>query len=281
MEKIKALQEKLFSLLASLNFEADLSLRQLNMALAVISSAVGELRTHVAVIRLSPAEEIEFFKLIKPKVIALHFYYTHLFKLENEKPVGDPQTVRQYYHNALMSLTAYFSEHRFYYDYYRSGSTDLDQYLFIRGASIPLIPLAELGPPDKEFSSFLDHTLAKFISLEYLSDHIADKLGYSGNLKLSNSDENPGKIKGKLKWTGETVNLVEIAYGIWLTGQLNNGNATITDIFYWLEDNLQVSIGKPHRRWLDISKRKRLSPTRFINEMETQIIKRIDNEIAK
>ncbi|UOE47842.1 RteC domain-containing protein [Mucilaginibacter sp. SMC90] len=280
MEKIKLIEEKLVSSLNALNFEADITLKLLNAALAVISSTVEDLRAVIAISHPSGEEEVEFFKVIKPRVLAYQFFYTALFKLESGKPVGPPELIREYYHKKLLQGAAYFNEHRFYYDYYRFGSNDLDQYLFIRGASLPLIPFAELGPPDKSFSTLLDYTFARFISIEMLSDYISEKLGYSDNQKLFNSNVHSEKKQRKMRWTGETVNLVEIAYGIWLTGQINNGSATITDIFYWLEDNLQVSIGKPHRRWLDISKRKRISPTRFINQMEAEINNRIEKEIA-
>ena len=81
----------------------------------------------------------------------------------------------------------------------------------------------------------------------------------------------------EMKWTGDAINIIEVAYGIWLTGQLNNGNATLTQIVKWLETNLKVTIGNIQSRFAEISSRKRLSPTKFLDQMKDAILKRIDN----
>jgi hypothetical protein len=86
---------------------------------------------------------------------------------------------------------------------------------------------------------------------------------------------------GGLKWTGETINLVEIAYGIWLTGQRNNGQVSITEIVEFLEGAFRVRIGKPHRRWQGITNRKRLGYTRFLDEMKGAIEKRLEEEMGR
>ena len=84
------------------------------------------------------------------------------------------------------------------------------------------------------------------------------------------------KFSVDLKWTGDTINLVEIAYGIWLTGQVNQGNSSITEIMELLEEAFQVKIGRPFRRWQEISQRKMISPTKYIDQVKAQILKRID-----
>jgi len=89
-----------------------------------------------------------------------------------------------------------------------------------------------------------------------------------------------------MRWTGETINLVEIAYGIWLTGQLNNGQlnngqVSVTEIVEFLEVAFRVKIGKPHRRWQGIARRKRLGYTRFLDEMKGAIEKRVEEELIR
>jgi hypothetical protein len=86
---------------------------------------------------------------------------------------------------------------------------------------------------------------------------------------------------GSLKWTGETINLVELSYGIWLTGQFNNGQASITEIVEFLEAAFRVRIGKPHRRWQGLAGRKRLGYIRFLDEMKASIEKRVEEEMGR
>lgn len=108
-------------------------------------------------------------------------------------------------------------------------------------------------------------------------------IGFSGsvvlrwtsiNLKICNR-------KGSVITTGETINLVEIAYGIWLTGQVNNGNASISEIVLWLERHFEVRVGKAHRRWQNIAGRKRLAPFRYMDEMKEALVKRLEEEWGK
>lgn len=80
-----------------------------------------------------------------------------------------------------------------------------------------------------------------------------------------------------LRWTGESINLVELAYGIWLTGQLNNGNATISEIIRWMEASLGIHVGRAYRRWTEISRRDRVHSTKFIDRMKDSIDGRIRN----
>jgi len=91
--------------------------------------------------------------------------------------------------------------------------------------------------------------------------------------------KNKGGIQySEMKWTGDTINIVELAYGIWLTGQLNNGNASLNQIVRWLEANLHVSIGVVQRRFIEIERRKRLSPTKYIDKMKETIMQKIDSD---
>ena len=83
-----------------------------------------------------------------------------------------------------------------------------------------------------------------------------------------------------LKWTGDSINIVELAYGLWLTGQLNNGNASLNQIVKWLETNLYVKIGIVQRRFSEIGQRKRLSPTKYIDQMRDTILQKIESSNA-
>ncbi|HZY39712.1 MAG TPA: RteC domain-containing protein, partial [Mucilaginibacter sp.] len=84
----------------------------------------------------------------------------------------------------------------------------------------------------------------------------------------------------KLQWTGEAINIVELAYGIWLTGQLNHGNATISEIIAFFEEKFTIKIGRPYRRWTEISQRKQVSATKYIDQLKSAIDKRIDEELT-
>jgi hypothetical protein len=72
-------------------------------------------------------------------------------------------------------------------------------------------------------------------------------------------------------WSGDKVELVEIAYGIYYTRRINGGRAEISDIIGWLEDSLNVDLGQAYRMFLDIRRRKTVSYTKFLDEMRGAI----------
>jgi hypothetical protein len=81
----------------------------------------------------------------------------------------------------------------------------------------------------------------------------------------------------EIKWTGDVINVIELAYGLWLTGQINNGNASLNQIVRWLEKNLSVSIGIAQRKFSEISRRKRISITKYLDQMKDAIIRKINS----
>jgi len=134
------------------------------------------------------------------------------------------------------------------------------------------IPVLDIAGPMPGFSTPLDYLFAKFIAAERMQEYLLGQLSSTARLPVR------AKIGPMLRWTGEAINLVEIAYGIWLTGQLNDGNATITDIVLWLEEKLSVKIGIANRRWNEISGRTHNAPTKYLDRMREAIQQRLDEE---
>jgi hypothetical protein len=89
----------------------------------------------------------------------------------------------------------------------------------------------------------------------------------------------PGaKPSSAFKWTGETINLIELAYGVHLNDQVNGGKLGIVEFFEGLGDFFGVDLGIPKNGFKDIKKRKRLSKTHFTDRMRDKIIDKIDEE---
>jgi hypothetical protein len=226
------------------------------------------------------ADEIEFFKTIKPSVYAHKIFEEEFYKLNLYQPAGTNEMIIAYLNEELKQVGRFFSLNAFHYQYYKLGATELDSLYFLRGAQLCSIPILELPDPNSDFSTGMDYLFARFIAFERLQSYLIKRIteyAYPGTEIVLEE----GRVKaGALKWTGEAINLVEIAYGIWLTGQLNDGNASITEIIQWLEDRHNINIGRPHRRWTEISQRKIISSTKYIDLIKGAINKRIDDENA-
>jgi len=224
----------------------------------------------------SPEAEIYFFKHIKPRFYAHQIYEILLYNLRTQKPVGTPEMVKAFYEAELLQIFREFRINAFPYAYYQTKATELDQIYFIRDAQPINIPVLELIDPLPGFSTTMDYTFAKFIAYERQRDYLLEQIS---NMQIkSNIRDVVSEDEVKLKWTGDTINLAEIAYGIWLTGQINDGNASVTEIFDYLGKCFQAKIGTAFRRWQSISRRKRLSQTKFLNQMRDAVQKRLDDE---
>jgi len=253
-----------------------LPVRRVTGAITAIQSAFTKLRTFIEENPFkSQDEEIEFFKYQKPKFTAEHYYAMEIFTIETARPVNDLTLLKSFYEQELKYVRRFLDNNKFLYTYYQFDMKELDHLLFVRGKRPADIPVSDGIGLDPHFNTCCDNLWGKFIAFERLREYLLDEIA---TLERPNSAYVPDTESGKLTWTGGAVNLVELAYGLWLTGQLNDGNASITHIISWLEINLHVKIGRPHRRWETIAARKRLSLTRFLDQMAEAIRKRLDDE---
>ena len=77
------------------------------------------------------------------------------------------------------------------------------------------------------------------------------------------------------KWTGKVIDLVELKYGLHVTGSINNGNASLKDIKECLEEAFDVDLGNTSSYFQDIIRRKNGSTT-FLDLMKAKLLQRID-----
>jgi hypothetical protein len=221
-------------------------------------------------------EEIHFFKNVKPCFLSAKIFELERYNLEQNKPVGTWETLLSFYEKELEVIQRFFTRNAYLYQYYRSGLVELDELYFVRGAEIPSVIVPEFGEPNPEFSTAGDYLFAKFKAYEQLRDYILEYIRISS--PASSATAFNGYQSKPLLWTGESINLVELGYGLFDSGQLNNGKAGVNDIFKWLEEHFNVSIGIPARRFVEIKRRKRLSRTRFLDNMRESVNKKVEED---
>jgi hypothetical protein len=221
------------------------------------------------------ADEVYFFKYTKPQMVALQLYEVLNFNLIANSPAGTKEMIKAYYEEELLQVFRFFRQQSYHYQYYRLRADELDELFFIRGAEPVMIPVLEEMESIANFSTTMDYAFAKYIAYERLQDDLLERLT---NLYGEEKEDQASKKTINLRWTGESINLVEIAYGLWLTGQLNEGNVTITDVIHWLEEKFQVKIGVAYRRWTEISNRTH-SATKFLDRMRDAIQQRINDDL--
>jgi len=225
-------------------------------------------------------EEIYFFKIVKPDIRASLIFEIELYKINIDQPAGTRDMIEKYWLKQLGQIHEFFKEYHFQYQYFKSNSQELDDAFFKRGQHLNPIAIYKLPDvdPDPDFSTEMDFLFARFLAAERLQQYFIEKIDRQSET-LSNNHV-PLYAVREYNWTGDGINLIEIAYGIWLTGQLNNGNAGISEIVQMLEANFNIKLGRAYRRWTEISRRKQISTTKYLDEMTRQINLRVDSENA-
>jgi len=274
---IKEISKKLLSELElgleELTAEVDNPLERLVQNLKLIRHYLDELKQMTL---QSPfeheLEEIHLFKYIKPAFYCYHIYCREMYTIETALPFGNIERQVVFLEDELAYVERYFKKYAFLYQYYKLDANELDGTFFVRGKEVQTILLPNVPELDPSFSTSCDYLFSKFRAFEMLKTWLQEKISDLRGDPLADSNAIPTH---GLRWTGDSINLVEIAYGWYFTGEINNGNAGIGEIVKMLEKVFKITIGKPSRRFAEIRQRKRLSNTQYIDQMKASIAKKL------
>ncbi|WP_192822760.1 RteC domain-containing protein [Rufibacter sp. LB8] len=277
----ETMYEDLLSDIDQMEQRADLTpaMRRLNI-LDLLHQRLEELKAQVLAQGFaSQEEEIHFFKHQKPRIAGLLVYHARVDMLELMRPEGSLQDIRCFFENELAAIRWFHHLNLPLYQYYRSEATYLDEKLFLRGGEgiVGWHKLLEAESDDR-FCTPAGNLLARMVAHGKLTEFLHRQLQLLENNRGANSF--PPHRGKQLTWTGDAINLVEIAYGWYCTGQLNHGQAGIAEIVRWLEEHLNISIGRPYRRFTEIKRRKLLSQTKYLDQMRESLLKKLDEEDA-
>lgn len=202
-------------------------------------------------------DEINYFKYEKPLFNCEQFLAQRRFHFETKrKQLSQETEVRSYFELELGFTRHYFTQHQFLYQYFQLEATELDSLLFMRNAETSPVILPETPDLDPRFSTKGDYLFAKFIAYERVQEFLA------GELYPATERE---KLKKALNWTGDKMNLIEIAYAIYDTAQINHGDIDIKDIIDWLEESLHISLSRYYRMFNEMKNRKSVGITRYLD----------------
>ncbi|MGF7028569.1 RteC domain-containing protein [Sphingobacterium sp. HSC-15S19] len=263
--------------LTEINGAMNDSIENLNASLTIIKQTLISLKERN---RMQPFidddQEIRFFKYTKPRFYAWQVYYLELHNIISSVPIGTDEVIKNYYINEIAIIDRFFKIHAFHYQYYLKNESCKDQIFFLRRHRSLFPPSVELNAIDPEFSTELDHLFGRFRANEMLRDFLIRKVklliqeSYNG---LANGLFD----KGKRSWSGDKVELIEIAYGIYYTGRINHGKAEISEIIKWLEESLNIDLSQAYRMFVDIRRRKTISYTKYLDEMRSTIQSQIED----
>lgn len=262
--------------LNSINGSLKESTTNLTESLYCITGTLEQLKKHVQEHPFeSEQEQIDFFKNTKPRFYCWYIYVIELHHILLTVPVGTDQMIRDYFMDELKLVNRYFTLHQFYYQYFVRNETAMDEFYFLPANREDFPAGQEQAGTDPGFSTNQDYIFSKFRAYEMLRTFLIRrlKLLYQNPDNIFIAELLSGKNQ---QWSGDKVELVELAYGIHYTRRMNGGKAEISEIIAWLEDSLQVDLSQAYRMFLDIRRRKTISYTKYLDEMRAAIHQHID-----
>ncbi len=220
-------------------------------------------------------DEITFFKETKPQLFSILIYHRKVYNLEMRMPTGSNLDKKNYLEGILARIKYFFDNNADFYQYYRSGSTHLDKYYFLRGKpDIQLILDCFYFERDTKFSTSFDFKVAKMIANERLTVYINNKLLNISNLQQS-VPEYLSLPRTKLTWTAKKAELVEQIYAWDSAGCFNNGNTNIKELAEYIETVFNINLGDFYHTFLEIRERKG-SRTLFLDRLVNYLEERMD-----
>ncbi|MGN7988708.1 RteC domain-containing protein [Pedobacter sp. 22226] len=277
---LEKLSEKLYAqLLLQVEETANINdaMEKLKSGLALVQKALVQLKLEISKIGFADQqEEIYFFKKGKPQIYAQLILITERYAIENGMPLLGKEKQLAHLESQLSFIDRFFRQNEFLYQYYRMRATDLDERYFIRGGGSQLIGFSEVPEVDPAFSTAADYLFSKFMAYEKLQKILSQEIEMR---KGAESGVDTNAVKG-LKWTGEAVNMVELVYGVYETGQVNGGKISLSELMDFFGQFFQVNISGYFKRFADIKRRKSMSKTRYLDEMQQLVAKRIEDSDA-
>lgn len=243
-------------------------------AIKVIVSCLQKLKGFILDYDFSgKGEEIDFFKVIKPRFTLLLIYYNEIYSIESNRPKGGKKAVRRYLKFELEKLERFFEGNADFFKYYRTGSCYLDKKYFLRGKhSFKFTADSYYYEADHRFCTSHDFKVGKVLANDLVEVYLERELArLDSDIVIKDEPLTPTQ-----RWTGSKVNLVElVVYALHAEGVLNNGNGDLKETMRFFEGVFGVDLGQFHRTFYEMRGRKS-ERTKFLNSLRETMVRRMD-----
>jgi ribosome-associated translation inhibitor RaiA len=248
---------------------------QYKASIILCKKAMAKLKSYISSYSFeSVDDEIHFFKEVKPMFYSKYIYFISVYNFLMKRPTGAEDHLKEYINSELADLKRYFDHNAAFYQYYRSGSTQMDQVYFTRGGFDVHVEL-EKFEEDEVYSTSHDYKLANIIANEKYQDFLNIELQ-----KINNHDERPPEmsIELPLTWTFSKTDLIELIYALVAAGAFNNGNAEIKSVVSFFQTVFHIDLGQYYHKYTDITKRKK-DRTLLLDKLKLSLLRKIDQKL--
>lgn len=236
------------------NVKEQTTLKRLSEAIQISKDYLRKLKDYITPFDFrNEGDEIHFFKHHKPNFSAHLFYYSGVYHIEINKPIGSSQSQKEYFQSELNNLTNEFEKNRRFYTYLREEATYNDTDYFVRGHQNAVIIEKYFVEVDHLFSTGYDFLVANYLAMDKIAGYLNKKIVQPANSPVS--FETP-KHASKIVWTDSKTALIELVYAFKAKGSFNNGRATLKDITDHIQQIFGIELTNPTRDFQEILRRK-------------------------
>lgn len=221
------------------------------------------------------AEEIHFFKEVKPAVMSYLIYFTEVHSCEIRKPKAGSSFQVRFFEKEIKKINKFFYRNVDFAHYMELGHTYLDHQLFTRNnqQNFPFTPLVNYYQ-FPEFSTSHDMLWAKIKAMHRLVHYIRQSLE---ELRPGQNFISSGKKHPVLLWTSSKTSLIELIYALYADGAVNHGTADLSTITTSFEDFFNIKLDNVYKTYSEIKARKG-SKTKFLEELMLTLQQKMSKE---
>lgn len=224
------------------------------------------------------AEEILFFKQIKPGFHKLLIYYAELTYIHATRPNCGRKQLITYYRELLTRNDKFFERHKLLYSYFKLGRDTEDELLYLRKADcVPLYPAHETRDIDTVFCTVNSSILAKLLAFELVNEYLSEEIE-----KIREKNTGAHALSGpqtpRVVWTDSQVDFVELVYALYARGSVNHGNITVKELMASLQHAFNLHVEHYYRIYAELSLRKK-SRTPYIRSLGEYLERRMDDAL--
>lgn len=213
-------------------------------------------------------EEIEFFKVIKPRLFYRLIYYRKIYNIEMNRPVG-VESQRAYLIDEIKAINRYNAKRSDFVRYYRSGLTHMDSMYYLRGSIDTALYLESFHHErDPSFSTNCDFKVARILANEFLIQYLTKELEVFEQRQVEQS-----LPRVRLTWNGTKTELVEQIFA-WDSRKVF-GNIPLTRLAEYIQTVFNIELDKNFSRTFgDMRIRNRQTP--FLDGLKEALLKRMN-----
>ncbi|MFC3158047.1 RteC protein [Chryseobacterium arachidis] len=246
-------------------------------SLSTIDQSIRELKSLIIpVIFNEVAEEVYFFKQLKPLFISKYIYFMKVLSIVSSVPHSNEKTLKKYYENEWEKLKEYHRDNADFYNYYRRKATYMDHKYFVRNSFDLKMKLSfNLYDLDENFTTSHCDKVAHILANDLLEKFLKKESEKDYNLLAKNESS-----ATSLKWSASKVAFIELAYALHQSNCFNGGNIEFSEIIRFFEKTLNFDLGNYYKTITEIRDRKN-GRTKFLHMISANLdqhFKNIDNE---